>query len=156
MKTSQSILLVFIISSLGIFASCGDSEDDDPDLTNKEILIEALTSASWTIDLSETDVSAATGSYDESTFTLSFGTASDVAFTLGGDVSAYISGGTFKVSETGTISDVTVTTATDDLKITSSSFTVDATQTTVTMNFTTEANARVSGIGGFTLVFRAS
>ncbi|WP_421889006.1 hypothetical protein [Marinoscillum sp.] len=153
-KVKQSLLLI-AVASMSVFMSCGP--DDGGDKTEKEVLTEALVSTTWTADASVTDVSGVNGTFDIGTFTVKFTeTADGLAFTLGGDISSYITGGTFSVSEAGDISNILVDSASAELSASVTSFVVNAARTSVSLNINvTEAGARVGGIGQYVLVFSA-
>lgn len=158
MKNVKRSLILFALVSFSVLVSC-NPDNGGADKTAKEEITEALVSGgTWSADVSATNVSGVTGSPDAASFTVTFSeTADGVAFTLGGDVSDYISGGSFSISEEGGISAGVVNTATGELDASLSSgptLNSDFTQVSMTINVT-EAGSRVGGIGTYQLVFMA-
>lgn len=152
MRKIQQFLMIMAVASLAIFISCG--KDDDGGQTEKELVIEALTSGNWTID--ESGSSAGNG-VDASAVSISFSAGSDVSFTLsGGDIASYVSGGTLTVSESGgiTVSDLTVVSADLEVNAANATGVLSNAKATFTLSFQAEeAASRVSGFGSYTLVF---
>ncbi|MFY0606930.1 MAG: hypothetical protein JXR10_09450 [Cyclobacteriaceae bacterium] len=159
MKMIKNAFMLLAVVSVSILASCGGDGGGDggPDETAKEIITNALTSGSWSIDVTGTDVQGVTGSPDASTFGITFSASTEGAnYTLSGAVADYILGGSFAISEEGIISSEVANVANADLSATVSSISInpDNTRVTIVINVT-EANARIGGIGTYTLVFVA-
>lgn len=154
----KNAFLLLAIVSLTAAVSCGGGDDPVDTETKKEVLVAALTSQTWTINASSTNVSNVSGAPDATTFTVTFAeTAEGVRFTLGGDVADYITGGSFSISEEGSLSAFTANTLSTDLTASVASISVNADNTAVTMTINvSEASARVGGIGQYVLVFSAS
>lgn len=154
MKILNRIALLSLVLSMVVLANCNDDETTDPDSqTQKELVVKALTSGTWSVDADNTDVSGVAGSLDKSTFTVSFTeTASGISFDLGGDVNAYVSGGSFDLNDNATVSNVTVDHS-SELNAESQSITATEEKFTVVVELKPAADGRVGGTGLYTVAF---
>lgn len=155
MKLFKNILLGTSILSLLFIFSCGDDNNGDPAPTGKEELQNALVSGTWTVDQLSTDVSSVTGDLNVSTFTIAFtSTGAGAEYSLGGDISPYVSGGAFDISDTGSATNPTIV-VDGSLQVDNiSGFSVSA--TSFKINIGTSKSGRVSGIGGYSIAFTAN
>ncbi|MEQ9302810.1 MAG: hypothetical protein RJQ14_02760 [Marinoscillum sp.] len=148
MNKFKSLFLLALVALVSITISCG--EKDNPEPTEKEVLLEAL-AGTWTLDASASQF--ANTELDGSGISVTF---TETGFSLTGDITAYVSGGSYTVTEAGAISDVSVSIpASTNLEISGSpSFSVNGAKSTITIVFSTkEADGRVSGLGDYKLVF---
>ncbi|MFT7029680.1 MAG: hypothetical protein ACJA2C_001068 [Marinoscillum sp.] len=157
MKILKNAFILIAVLSLTAVVSCGGDDTVETE-TQKEVLVAALTSQTWTVDATATNVSNVTGAPDKATFSITFApTAEGVSYSLGGDINDYISGGSFSISEEGSLSAFVANTVSTDLSASVASITVNAENTAVTMTINvSEASARVGGIGQYVIVFSAS
>jgi len=154
MKHVRNSLLLLALVTVSFLMSC--NKDNTPTVSEQQKLTDALTTGTWTVDATATNVSNVTGSPDATTFTITFADGGNgvVNFTLGGAVADYFKSGSFSVAEDGTISNFTVSAVSTDLSATLTSVTVTETKVTLEVEVT-QASSRVGGIGTYTLVFTA-
>lgn len=152
MKTLNRIALLSLVLSMVVLANC--KEDDNPPVSQKELVVEALTTGTWSVDATNTDVSGVTGSLDESTFTVSFTeTASGISFDLGGDVEAYVSGGSFDLSDDATVSNVSLDLSPKLTAKSGAAITATEGEFEVIVGLEPAEDGRVGGIGLYTIAF---
>lgn len=152
LKTVKLIALVFVSFSLILITSCGDDGGGDSGPSDQEVLIELLNGNTFsTTSDSGTDAVGV----DVTAVSVSFSGGATMNFTVtGGDIDVNaVSGGSFSISESGTLSDLAVTAA-DNVEVTPESISYNSSASTVSISFSTaESAARIGGIGSFDLVF---
>lgn len=152
MKTTFKLILALILPLLLI--DCKKNDDNGPVETEKDKLIAAVLEKSWSVDAQGSSLDGVSG-VDAGTTTISFiETDNGLEFTLGGDVQSYVSGGAVTIDEDGSITSSTVNVQ-SGFAVSSISFSVNDAVSTITITFSV-AEARVSGIGVYNLVFTAS
>lgn len=154
MKHVKNSFLLLALVSLSFFMSCGPDDSNEP--SDQEVLVSAITSGSWSVS-SSSSTSNVTGSPTLDDLTIDFADQGNgvINFTLGGAISAFISGGTFTINEDGTLAAVStsdITLGKTDISVSSATITASASEVKVTV-VTAEASSRISGVGTYTLVF---
>jgi len=160
MKKVKYLSFAFALVLVSFLLSCGGDSggSDDPSITDGQALIDALTSGNWSVNESASDVSNVTGSPGLSDLTIDFSeTSSGASFDLVCEISNYISGGSFAVSDEAVISSIAVDPQSSDITVTGADFDTNADNTEVTVTVTTSesSSARSTGVGTYTLVFDA-
>ncbi|MEQ9307220.1 MAG: hypothetical protein RJQ14_25120 [Marinoscillum sp.] len=143
--TAKSFVLVVCVTLLAFISSCGDDGNDTQ--TPKEVTIEAL-KGSWAMSA---DSELANLTIDPSTVGISI---SETGFSLSGDITSYVDGGSFTVDESGSLTDISVNITNSDLELDGSpAVKVENEVSKITVSFTAkQSSSRVSGIGAFVLV----
>lgn len=151
MKKYQKIAMFATILSMLLFMNC--TKEDPVIKTDQELLIEALTENTWTIDNAASDFNGE-GTLDESTWIVTFSaTEHIVSYLFGGDITNYLAGGSFLIAEDGTISGETMKVKTgSNLIVSSITVSCVSPYESLTISTTTSAG-RVNGIGSFVIVF---
>lgn len=152
MKHVRHTILLFALVSFTIFMSCGPEETTQ---TEGEKLIEALSTKTWSVDASASNVTNVTGSPDVAATSISISTTtSGASFTFSGGIGTYISGGSFSIAENGSISGTVVSAKTTDITVSTASVNVSADYSKITVTATTtQASGRTTGVGSYTVVF---
>ncbi len=143
--------LLFLSSLLFLFIiGC---EKNDPEPSAKEALQNALVNSTWVINESSSDISGVAGDPDISTVTITFTKSEPGAtFTFGGEIASQVLGGAFDINAEGVASNLTL--SVDESLVVTSAIVNNASETGVTLSFTTTAaSGRVEGIGSYTLSF---
>lgn len=150
MKLINKILLGMAFAIILGVTGCGD----DP-LSPKEQLQKDLTSKTWTIDVAASDVSV-TGIVDVSTITVTFAKSdAGATFTLGGDISDYLTGGEFDIDNKGVTSNLSLLVGTQLEAISVTGFTADDSNFGFTA-VTSIAGGRTEGVGSYVLKFNGN
>lgn len=160
MNQFKYILLFMTCLSLLFFASCDDDDPADnpvPTETEKEKLVAALTTKTWTVDVTNTNVANSNGALDASTFTISFtSTSAGANYTLGGDIASFLTGGSFDIDTDANVTNLTLNVASGvELDAVVTAFTVTENSFEVTASIS-DSNGRIAGLGDYVFVFTAS
>lgn len=149
MKSLRQLLLLSMVAAICVITSCGKDGGSDDVKTEKELVIEAL-AGTWNLDAGAS-MFANTG-LDGSGISVTF---TETGFSLTGDIVTYVSGGSYTVSEEGTLSDVSVDIAAEGLELSGdATVTINDAKDQITVTFSTqESESRVSGLGDFKFVF---
>lgn len=138
-------MLVVCVALLAFSTSCG--EDGNDTKTPKEVTIESL-KGEWSLS---TDSELANLTVDPSTVGI---TITETGFSLTGDITTYVDGGSFTVDESGNLTDLSVNITNADLEIDGApTVKVENEVSKITVSFTAkQSSSRVSGVGAFVLV----
>lgn len=150
MHKLKTLILFTAVVAVGTLYSCGGGDSNDDPKTEKELTIEAL-SGTWNLDASSSQF-ANTG-IDGSGISV---TISQTGFTLTGNITDYVSEGTFTIAEDGTLANPAVTIASSEVELDGTvSISLNSAKDSITVSFATKAaDARISGLGAFVLVFK--
>lgn len=141
--TLRSITFLMSLIILTVFVSCGD--DGSTAQTPKEET-EAWLQGSWSV--SETS-ELANITMDKATIGV---TMTATGFTFSGDLSNYVGGGTFTVSETGQVENLAINITSSEIALDGTpNITVDKNLSTVVVSFSTQL-ATARGLGTFTII----
>ena len=134
-----------------VLAGC---KSDAPKPSEKEKLQDALVSANWLIDVTDSDISGITGSPDINTTMINFtATEAGATFSLGGDITAYVTGGSFNIADNAISSNLAI--EVDEAIVVTGATLEKANTTAFKISFTTAvASGRIAGIGAYTLSFK--
>ena len=146
MKILRNLTLLSLLAAFVTLYSCGGGGEDEP--TEQEITLEAL-KGTWNVNVSRT--SFGTGLADDAITSV---TITSSGFTLEGDITQVVNGGSFTVSEDGTLSNPSVNITSADLALDGDvNVSLNSTKTELTILFSTVVkDARVSGTGSFVIV----
>ncbi len=146
MKILRNLTLFSLLAAFVTLYSCG--EDGGTDVkSDQELTIEAL-SGTWNVNGSSSQF----GNLPDDA--LSSVTITSTGFSLSGDITSVVDGGTFTVSEEGTLTNPSVNITSADVEVDGDvTVSLNAAKTKLTVSFTTVAkDARVSGTGSFVIV----
>lgn len=147
MKTIRTLAFASLVVFAAGLIACGGDKKDDP-LTGKEVLLADL-EGTWTLDAANSQL--ANLDINTSGIGATFG---ETSFTLTGEITTYVSGGSYTISEEGVITAVDVDIEITDLELLENSLDVSFANDKVTVEFSTQVSeARVNGLGDFVLIF---
>ena len=146
-----------LIAGLLVLTSCGsdDSDDQPASKTALETLTEALTaSAGWKVSSESTSSAAGVTATDFTISSITVSDANKVSFTLGGgELSTYVSGGSFDLDANAAVSNPDVVGQTGYV-VSGETVTATAERLTVAFDVAQDAGAaRVQGVGSYSIVF---
>lgn len=147
MKILRNLTLFSLLAAFVTLYSCG--EDGGTDVkSDQELTIEAL-SGTWNVNSSSSQFG--TGLPDDAITSV---TITSTGFSLVGDITQVVDGGSFTVSEEGALTSPSVNITSADVEVDGDvTVSLNAAKTKLTVSFTTVAkDARVSGTGSFVIV----
>lgn len=148
MKTKQLLLFAAMVMMLATISCNKDGKDDGE--TDKEITISAL-KGTWALDIA-TSFFGNTG-IDASDLTVTF---AETGYSFTGEITTYVSGGTYTVADDGSISEVTVDMVPSNIELdgTAQVSLNDAMDEIQVVFSVKEKTARINGLGDYQLVFK--
>jgi len=146
MKILRNLTLLSLLAAFVTLYSCGESEPDVK--SDQELTIEAL-SGTWNVNTGSTQLG--TGLADDAITSV---TITSTGFSLEGDITAVVDGGSFTVAESGALENGSVNITSADLALDGDvTVSLNSAKTQLTVSFTTVVkDARVSGSGSFSIV----
>lgn len=146
----QFLAAVFLF----LLSSCDDN-GDDPAPSDQDLTIETLSTSSFSYDAANSSTSATGIDISQVSLTLSrVNESATFNFTLSGDIENVVTGGILEVTDTGNIQLNSLSVSSDSNLSVAPGSSTSFQNGVLTLDMeTSNANARSSGLGTFTLVF---
>ncbi|MEN8249050.1 MAG: hypothetical protein ABFS32_08965 [Bacteroidota bacterium] len=145
---------LFLLLFFGM--ACKEKTPTPSGPTDREVLLETLTTSTWVYSETSSSVSGVLGTFNMSDATLTVTeTTAGVSFTLGGEISESITGGSIDIAEDLTISNVVLNYSN---KLSVTAYDVRATEFAFIIELSVDdfnTGGKTNGIGSHLIVFSA-